>query len=269
MESLFHRDGELFVPSDAAGGPWHPELLHGGAVSGLMTFAVLEALSPWPEFRLARITVDMMRPVPKAPLAVSSRLVRDGGRVKLLEVQISAGERVLTLARAVAQRPAPAPLPDYAPRPEPAPEGPEGIAEEGIQDMLDAKGLDIPTGFHTRVVLRPLTPFDERGQGTCWIHVPLNVVAGEPVSPLMHLGMVADLGNGVGQLNYGNAVGTINVDISLHLFRHPRSTWVCLESGARAEPDGMGVVNSRVFDEQGLIGHILQTVQPNGEYSGG
>ena len=269
MESLFHRDGDVFVPTDAAGGPWHPELLHGGAVSGLITFAVLEELARWPEFHLARITVDMMRPVPKTRLSVSCRLVRDGGRVKLLEVAISAGDRVLTLARAVAQRPAPAPLPEYAPRPESAPQGPEGIREESIQEMLDAKGLDIPTGFHTRVVLRPLTPFDERGQGVCWIRVPLRVVADEPVTPLAHLGMVADLGNGVGQLNYGNAVGTINVDISLHLFRHPDSEWLCLESGARAEPDGMGLVHSRVFDERGLIGHILQTVQPNGEYQGG
>ncbi len=268
MEALYHREADCYTPTDAAGSPWHPSLLHGGAVSGLLMRHGLEQLAQWPGFRISRITMDLVRPAPKAPLDLSTELVRDGGKLKLLQLEVRAAGKLIAQARLLAQKPRPMPLPEYAPRPAGSPRGPDGVAEEGIQQMLDAKGLNIPEGFHSRVRLRPLTPFDERGQGTCWVHMPVQVVSGEDPDPLAHLGMVADLGNGVGQLNYGNATGTINADISLHLFRQPVSLWLCLESQAQVQPDGMGVVHTRLYDTDGAIGYILQTVQPNGEYQG-
>lgn len=266
QEALFSREGDHLVATEAAGSPWHPTLLHGGALSGLMMHRICARLADWPGFRINRVTMDLLRPGPKAAYQVSDFMVRDGQRLKLLAVEARVEDRLICRAEALLQKTRPISLPSYAPQPAPPPAGPEMFEESGIQAMLDAKGLDIPTGFHSRVQLRSITPWNEQGSGTSWIHVPMTVVEGELITPLTHLGMVADLGNGVGQLNFGSAIGTINADINLALFRDPVSEWICLKAEAQVQEDGLGVVHSHVFDTQGALGYILQCVQPSAEF---
>jgi len=266
QEALFRPDGDGLVATAAAGSPWHPALLHGGALSGLLMHRICTRLASWPGFRINRVTMDLLRSGPKATYHVSDFLVRDGGRLKLLAVEARVEDRLICRAEALLQKTHPLTLPAYAPRPAQPPPGPDNLQESGIQAMLDAKGLDIPVGFHSRIRLRSLTPWNEQGQGSSWIHVPMMVIEGEPVTPLTHLGMVVDLGNGVGQLNFGNAVGTINADINLALFRDPVSEWICLKAEAQVQEDGLGVVHSQVFDTQGAVGYIFQCVQPSAEF---
>ena len=38
-ESIFWRDGERFIPTEPARGPWDPRALHGGAPAALLTAA--------------------------------------------------------------------------------------------------------------------------------------------------------------------------------------------------------------------------------------
>ena len=68
MNAIYRIDGNIAHTSETAGGPWDPKLQHGAAPSSLICWAVERLPTPVP-MRVARITVDLMRPVPVAPLA--------------------------------------------------------------------------------------------------------------------------------------------------------------------------------------------------------
>ena len=56
-------EGDRFVPSDFARGPWSPDALHGGPVAALIGRAVEACPSDEP-MHVARLTVELLRPVP-------------------------------------------------------------------------------------------------------------------------------------------------------------------------------------------------------------
>jgi acyl-CoA thioesterase len=267
-ECLYHRIDNVFNPTPVAGSPWHPSLLHGGAVSALFGQVIEEQVAHWPGFFVNRITMNLLRPVPMQALTVATQWRREGNRLRLLQVDILAEGRLVAQGEALLQKQSPVQLPDYAPRPAPAPAGPHGLESFDIQGMLDSKGLPIPLGFHTRVQVQQVTPWNEQGAATGWIRVPVHIVAGVPLTPLTRVCMLSDLGNGTGQLNVGNGVGCINADITLTLFRYPRSEWICFSSDAQLSDMGVGVVHTRLYDSDGAIGHVLQCIQTNGEFRG-
>ncbi len=159
-------------------------------------------------------------------------------------------------------------LPDYAPSPLPPPEHFDALPHSSIQALLDSKGLNIPYGLHSLVELREILPWRERGSGLAWVRIPVTIVPGVALTPLVRACLLSDMGNGAGQLNLGNHTGTINADITLSLFRYPVSDWLCFESGARLPETGVGLVHSRLFDTDGECGYVVQTVQVNPEYQG-
>ena len=267
-ECLYQRLENVFNPTPVAGSPWHPSLLHGGAVSALFGQVISEQAARHPDFIVNRITMNLLRPVPMQALTVSSQWLREGNRLRLLQVDVYAAGRLVAQAEALLQRTSPVVLPDYAPRPAMPPAGPEGLPVFDIQSMLDSKGLSIPPGFHTRVQVRELSPWNEQGATTAWLHIPVHIVAGVPLNPLSRVCMLSDLGNGTGQLNLGGGMGCINADITLSLLRYPVSEWICFSSEAQLSQQGCGVVHTRLYDSEGAIGHVLQSIQTNGEFSG-
>ena len=84
---FFTRDGETFHPTEVANGPWDPKSLHGRVIIGLLGFAIEERHSG-PEFVPARLTVDMFRlPTIDKPIQVTTRLVRDGMRIRVVAIE--------------------------------------------------------------------------------------------------------------------------------------------------------------------------------------
>jgi acyl-CoA thioesterase len=52
----------------------------------------------------------------------------------------------------------------------------------------------------------------------------------------------------------------INVDLSVHLHRMPAGEWICLDAETFPEESGVGMADSRLFDESGQIGRAVQTL---------
>ena len=80
-DAIYERDGELFVPSELARGPWTPEAQHGGPPAALLARAI-ERFEDGERMFVARMTVELLRPVPIAPLTVESRFARPGRKVQ-------------------------------------------------------------------------------------------------------------------------------------------------------------------------------------------
>ena len=73
--------------------------------------------------------------------------------------------------------------------------------------------------------------------------------------------VVADSGNGVSAtLDYRRFL-FINVDLSVHLHRHPAGDWVCLDVRDDSRGDGIGLADTRAArTSAGPIGRAVQTL---------
>ena len=52
----------------------------------------------------------------------------------------------------------------------------------------------------------------------------------------------------------------INVDLTVHLHRHPAGEWVCLDALTLPEESGLGPRGHAARDERGRIGRAAQTL---------
>ena len=71
MDAIFRVDGNGVVTSPDAAGPWDPSMQHGSPPAALAVWAAEKIPTPVP-MRIARVTVDLMRPVPVAPLTLET-----------------------------------------------------------------------------------------------------------------------------------------------------------------------------------------------------
>ena len=62
---------------------------HGSAPAALVTWAAERIPTPVP-MNIARVTIDLMRPVPVAPLTIETEVLREGRKIQLCEVKLLA-----------------------------------------------------------------------------------------------------------------------------------------------------------------------------------
>ena len=99
-EPFFARKGDAFIPNPVSNGPWDPDSMHGRVVIGLLAF-VIEERHGSDEFVPARLTVDMFRlPNITTPVEVTTKLVRDGLRLKMIEAEFLSGGTSMARASA-------------------------------------------------------------------------------------------------------------------------------------------------------------------------
>src|SRR5438128_3379485 len=70
-ESFFVRQGDAFVSTELTRGPWSNALQHGGPPSALLARAAERFGPDASDFFVARLTVDYLKPIPIAALAVA------------------------------------------------------------------------------------------------------------------------------------------------------------------------------------------------------
>lgn len=256
-DALYHRDGDLYVPSDLARGPWSPEAQHGGPPSALLARAS-ERFEDGERMFVARLTIELLRPVPLAPLALRSRFSRPGKKVQLVETSMLAGDAEVARCTALRIRRADVPLPDDLPQVA-VPPGPES----GAKTTSPWAGAIGYTAFHSDAVEHRFVEggFLQPGPAVDWIRLRVPLVAGEETAPLCRVAAAADFGNGVSWiLNRLDGYAFINPDLTIYLHRQPRGEWVCLDAMSYAQPHGVGLAESRLFDQHGPIGRSLQSL---------
>ena len=251
-ESFYEPDGERFASSELTRGPWDPEFQHAGPPAALLGREV-EGLQDAGDFQIARITFEIMRAVPIAPLWAEARIARPGRRVQLVEGSLHDSDGEVMRATAWRIRTGEVALPKLS-RAEPPP-GPE-TAEH--RDFVPT-GQEV--GYHTAMEYRFLKgAFTEPGPAKVWMRMRCPLVAGEEPSPLARVLAAADSGNGVSATLDWRRYLFINVDLSVHLERMPEGEWVCLDAVTLAEPNGVGVADTLLLDERGRIGRALQSL---------
>lgn len=248
------NDPKRLIPTDLARGPWDPEGAHGGVGAAALVRG-LEGLSP--EKRLSRLTVDLTRPVPMAGFRVECELTRDGRSVataigRLLD---DAGNVRLTATALYTGGTSLGPVPTVQFDPPSDPEHDED-AEFPIRRIV---GHNLPN-FQTAMRVRyPRGHDGEPGPTTVWIKT-VDLLYGEETSPWQRAAIVGDCPNGFGRNAEPWEVNFINPDLTIHLHRQPSGKWLGLKIDSRWESDGHGIADGLMFDREGAVGRVVQTL---------
>lgn len=254
MDAFFEPDGHRHLAGELTRGPWDHGLQHAGPPTALLGRA-LERCEPRTDAQIARVTFEIVRPIPIAALEARARIVRPGRSVELLEGELL-DEQGRELVRARAWRLRTRAI-ELTPVPEPAapPPGPE----HGEAMPFFITGSDV--GYHTATEWSFLSgAFRELGPSKVWMRSRVALVAGEELTPLQRVLVAADSGNGVSATLDFSRHRFVNVDLGVHLHRLPEGEWICLDARTTPEASGIGLADTALYDERGPLGRALQTL---------
>ena len=216
-------------------------MLHGRLLAGLVARTV-ELDYPDPAYRVARLTLDMFRFPPMQPFNVTTRVARDGRRVRALDVSISSGAVEVARASVLMLRTGLHPQVTVwhpgewtVPRPDEL-EPPEEMGDTGWEIRLITPG-----GFWS----------SERKQ--LWSRDGWPLVEGEALSPLVRAALAADLPNPLANSGV-EGLPFINADLTLFLARAPESEWIGLDVIGHVGADGIAIGTCTLYDTTGPIG---------------
>ncbi len=255
MESSFYEPAGSgrYRATAATAGPWSPDAQHGGPPSALAA-RELERHEPERDenMRLARVSVDILRPVPVGELTVTARTVRPGRRVALLEAVMTAGGQDVLVARGwrIANSEA-APVVSKVGRvPDiPVTSRPPRFPGGYVDGYLAAIDWRFVAGR-----------FDEPGPCQVWARPRIPLLPGEDTSPLCRTLLVADSGSGVSMALDPTKYLFINVDLTVVVHRDPVGEFVLLDAESTMGGTGTGLAETQLADTAGTFGLCVQTL---------
>jgi hypothetical protein len=252
-EAFYTPDGGGFVASELTRGPWDEQSQHAGPPCALLG-RELDRAGKIANAQLVRVTYEIVRPVPIARLATRTEIVRPGRNVELIEGELLHEGDPVIRARAWRIRTADVEIDRAPPEPEPIP-GPGSAAEQSF--------FPVPwdVGYHTAMEVRFVEGgFVEPGPARAWMRMRVPLIAGEEPSQLDRVLVAADSGNGVSSpLDYRRYI-FINTDLTVNLRRLPAGEWVCLDAVTYPERSGIGLSDTALHDEHGMIGRATQAL---------
>ncbi|MFV2039554.1 MAG: thioesterase family protein [Acidimicrobiales bacterium] len=244
-------------PTPYTTGPWRADAQHGGAPAALLGRSIERLMED--DESLARISVELIRPVPLEPLtveasrsAVSRRVSHIGGSLRVGHLEVA---RVMALVLRGAPLPPPRWEPDQTATEVP---GPDKIERPPAFAVPHA-----PITYHRDAVEHRLTEgaFGVVGPATDWIRLLEPLVEGEDTSSLCRLLAAVDFGSGISRI-YGadDGVGMINADLTVAFARPPMGEWIRLASLTRVNDRGTGLATTEIGDENGYVGVATQSL---------
>ena len=249
-EALFEpRADGVYQPSVFTRGPWDPGLLHGGPVAALLGELLHDVAGA--DMQPVRLTVDLMRPVPLAPLTVTTAVLRTGRRLSVVEGTVTAGGKPVARATLTLLRAAPMDASALNPPLVAPPDGPQDANSAWGPPRTGESFVGGSMDFHFGELLG-------LGHGYAWLRLHRPVLPDREISPLARAAAAADVGNAVSSRRDPSLprFSFVNADLSLSLGRLPEGEWVRLESRSRWEATGIGLVRSTMSDAQGDVGAV-------------
>ena len=98
----------------------------------------------------------------------------------------------------------------------------------------------------------------EPGPSTVWFRLLCPIVDDEPPSALERVATCADFGSGVGSALRFTQSTAINAEVTMHMHRRAEGEWIALRSGGYAQPNGVGLTETKLYDAHGPIGLAAQ-----------
>jgi len=260
--AFFERDKDTWIPLEACIGPWSPQHLHAGPVAA-MCVALGEELQPGDDVVTTRLTLDLLRPVTRAPIVVETSTVKMGRRVGLHQISMYQEDKLTATARVQRTRQQLVSLPDLAGT---------GLELTPPDDRPEDFSLlvDRPEG-------RPLAPFLAQAcdlrmrvpeaffrpvSSEAWLRVHADLIAGIPLSTAAAVAAAADCGNALGAPVALDDPPMLfpNADLTIHLARAPEDAWVRMAPTSTWLDHGIGQTCCALSDRRGMLGTSVVTL---------
>jgi acyl-coenzyme A thioesterase PaaI-like protein len=197
---------------------------------------------------VSRLSVDLLGPVPVAPLTVSARVLRPGRTVDLVEAELVDPARGRTVARGTAWR---APLSLDGPRTdagEPVPPGPAVGTQQPRPPSWHGGYLDsIRWVWVSGSIIEP-------GPAVVWMQPLVHLVDDEPWSPLTRVLVCADSASGASAAVDPQEYAFLNTELTVHVVRPRRGDWVGLSARTLLGGGSVGTARATIWDGDGAVG---------------
>lgn len=247
-----------YKPTLHAQGAWNEHEQHMAPATGILV-RELELFAPQPNLRIARIGLDILGLIPLQEFTITTRCIRPGRTIELIEAVMSSGGRDCIIARAwrllTQDTSEIAGLEDSV-----ATSHPDNLP--GWEEM---KGW--PGGFIESIKLAS-DPDRRPGKGLVWLTTELDIVQGEATSDLVRIMGLVDTANGVvprkGLKMSEMQWAFPNTDLQIHMHRLPQGKWLGIEVVQQYGEDGVGLTSAILHDLQGPFGRSEQilTIRP-------
>jgi hypothetical protein len=253
MTFLYRVEQDTAFATEFTAGPWDPGLQHGGAPTALIAWAA-ESIPTRDPMQVMRITVDLLRPVPIAPLQIRTEVVREGRKIQLCAVTLLHENVVVVRASVLKIRRAQFELPPTAveervelPGPE---EGrPTDVSSDNPNALIRGMTMSVVKGN-----------FRTPGAAAIWFRVDRPLFADQPLTPLQRAAMVGDFCNGVSTVLEWGKWTFINGDLTISLARPPIGEWILLDAQTWLGDDGSGIAFAKLGDRRGYFGRAVQSL---------
>ena len=252
INAVYRIDGKLAETSPHAAGPWDARMQHGSAPAALVTWAA-EAIPTAAPMQIVRITLDLMRPVPIAPLKVQTEVLREGRKIQLAAVNLLANDVVVVRGSVLKVRADSLPLPS-------------NIADAPVELPPPDRGRPLEPRFAANPFVTGLSvravrgAFLEPGPAAIWYRVDRPIVEGAGISQAMRAVIAADFCNGTSSVLDFDQWTFLNADLTVSLSRAPVGDWILLDAESWIGPDGAGIAAGRLADTQGYFGRAVQSL---------
>ena len=265
-------------------GPWAHQVMHGGAIGGLLGWAVeREQRRLGIDQVCSRLTVEILSGMPMATYEITATTVKAGKRTALVDAEVRAAPVAAGSAA-----------------------GPDSVGSTGAADAATRRGNGRLVARATSQWLTPTIPTgavpsdgrslppipaeradpganpdidyprpgfnadavdfrfvggstEEPGPGRTWLRLDYPLVAGEVTSPLVRVATLADLGAAVGWDFSPSGGAYINTDVTLQLLRVPAGEWFYFDAATVVAPRGLAGTHTAISDRHGLLGWVLQS----------
>lgn len=237
-------------------GPWHPDHQHAGPPVALVCRAFEAAAQAHGLTHIARLTANLLRPVPISELTVNVTPVYVGRNAAHFSAQLMAQGKEVGVFTALAQRESDFTVPEGLPgHPLPlAPKPPEDSA------LVHFPFAGRHLGYSDLVETRAARGHIFSGPCAIWFRLQHPLVEGEIPSAYQRVAAAADSGNGISAILDYERYSFVNSDLTINLLRHPVGEWICLDARTYVGSNGCGLAESALYDVQGLIGRATQSL---------
>jgi hypothetical protein len=199
---------------------------------------------------VARVTIDLMRPVPVAPLTLESEVLREGRKIQLCGIRLFA-DGVLTVSATVLKiRVRPTDLPPDVTGPPIDVPGPEQSEPQSEKDSPFGSGMEIRAARGR---------FGGPGPGAIWFRARRTMIEGSPISQAMRAVIASDFSNASSALDFRKWT-YLNADLNVNMAREPVGEWILLDAFTWIGPDGAGIAMARLGDIKGYFGRAVQSL---------
>lgn len=202
--------GGRYLADAATGGPWNPDLQHGGPPNALLIRAAERAAAAETgrtDLISVRLAAEFVGPVPVAEVSTSARVVRAAHSGVLVEVILTGGERECLRGRVWLIRD------DDTSAVAPPPAPPQGPA-----DVTPSFGMSFPysDSIDWHEVSGSITV---PGPGVVWARPRRSLVPGEELTGLQRVAFIGDSASGISAELDWSTWSFLNVDLDVHLAR--------------------------------------------------